>query len=280
MSHLTQLFLFQIESVCADLWSKHGQSLAALISTGKSQEALSWKLFHEYREWGLLHLLVLSGSQYYSFARAWIQLTQFIQKTFFKVSSPFWSRIFLVGAGLFYLQALDVPAPLLRCALLAFAYQFLAPLKFRKESIIFFVFLTHMTLDNFHPTDSTFLSWLAFFTLQISNSLSSNKVLRALCVTLTLHLSIGFYKELPFSFRSLLVATLSNLISLPLFERVLFPCIGYVSVGCLLLSPLLVLGLSPQYFKDYLAPLFSFILDLAILPVLVTNSAFRYTFSE
>jgi hypothetical protein len=276
-----QSFLFELRSVCNELWSHHGQSLAGLVTTGETHGGLSWKLFHEYKEWGLLHLLVLSGSQYYAFSNAWKNITLAIQKILFKVSSPFWSSLTLFPAASIYLNSLKMPAPLLRCALLSFAYGIFSPLKWSALSITCLVFLFHIGwIENSVPSDSAFLSWLAFFILQFVNVITKNKILRALIITSLLHIFISVFKEAPLSPMSWIIACLSNIICLPLFERVIFPCVGYVSAACLLLCPLFTYGLKPYYFKEFIAPAFSLILDLAILPVLVANSAFRYTFQQ
>jgi hypothetical protein len=279
--NLTQALVFELKSVCDELWSKQGQSLAGLVTTGQSTSPLSWRLFKEYKQWGLLHLLVLSGSQYYAFSKSWCHLVQGTQKLFFKSSSPFFANILLVPAAYIYLSALKMPAPLLRCALLSFAIQYLNPLKMGSLAIISVVFAIHIFfIERLSPSDSAFLSWIAFFTLQIVNTLTKNRFLRALIITCILHITVTLFKSAELSPLTLVVACVSNLISLPLFERILFPCVGYVSAASLLLCPLFVMGLSPHYFKDFIAPAFSLILDLAILPVLVANSAFRYTFAQ
>lgn len=276
----TQAFLFQLKSICSELWSRQAQALALLVSTGESQGAFSWKLFSEYRQWGLLHLLVLSGSQYYGFSNAWLNITQSLQKLFFKQSSPFLSKISLIPVTCFYLSALQSPAPLVRCALLSLFLFFLSPLAIQKNLIVFIVFVFHMTLENFAPSDSAFLSWLAYLSLQFANILSRNPLVRVVFVSALLHVAICLFKEIDFSFRALLIACFSNAICISLYERVLFPCIGYITALAVLLSPLWAWGLSPYYFKDFIAVPLSFILDLAILPVLVANTSFRYTFQE
>jgi hypothetical protein len=101
-----------------------------------------------------------------------------------------------------------------------------------------------------------------------------------LFVSVALHIAVTHFKGAPFSGRSLLIASLSNLICLPIYERLLFPCIGYISALCIFLCPLSVFGLSLEYFRDFIYVPLAFILDLALLPVLVANSTFRYTFSE
>lgn len=269
-----------MRDICSELWGSQSKHLALLLSTGESKGAYSWKLFAEYKEWGLLHLLVLSGSQYYSFSNAWLSIVQSLQRFFYKESFPYFARLSLFPTSVFYLHALGFPAPLVRCALLSLFLLVLSPLKIQKTPIVFLVFLFHMMLENFQPSDSAFLSWLAYLTLQVANLGTKNPVARVLFVTCVLHISISIFKGVPLSSRSLVIAALSNLICLPIYERLLFPCIGYISALCVFLSPLALCGLSSQYFRDFIAIPFAFILDLALFPVLVANSAFRYTFSE
>ncbi len=276
----TQAFLFQLKIICSELWSRQAQTLALLVSTGASQGAQSWRLFSEYREWGLLHLLVLSGSQYYSFSNAWMTLTQVIQKFFFHQSSPFVSKLSLIPISYLYLIALQSPAPLVRCALLSLFQFFLIPLNFKKNYIVGIVFVFHMTIENFYPSDSAFLSWLAYLSLQLANTLSRNAIVRVVFVSALLHCSVCLFKGIELNFRSLLISCVSNLICLPLYEKILFPIIGYLTALALILSPLWVCGLSPYYFKDFLSKPLALILDMAILPVLVANTSFRYTFQE
>ncbi|MEZ4814374.1 MAG: hypothetical protein R3A80_04105 [Bdellovibrionota bacterium] len=277
---IVQSFLFQLESIASELWTPQSRNLALLLSTGQIKGGLSWTLMKEYRQWGLLHLLILSGSQYYSFATAWQNINLGIQKALFRQSFPRITRILLILVSLFYLNALGSPAPLLRCALLSFALYTLSPFKCSQRLIVLIVFVLHMCLENWHPSDSAILSWMAYLMLQISNILTKNPVFRIAFVSAILHISIGFFKDLEFSFRSLLVASLANIICLPLYEKVIFPCIGYLSSLTLLLSPLWAIYLSPDYFKEFAARPLSFVLDLAIFPVLVANSTFRYTFLE
>lgn len=276
----SQAFLLHLRDVCSELWGSQSQNLALLLSTGESKGTYAWKLFREYKSWGLLHLLVLSGSQYYSFSNAWLAIIQSLQKFFYKESFPLFARLSLFPITFFYLNALDFPAPLVRCALLSLFLLVLSPLKIQKTPIVILVFIFHMIVENFHPSDSAFLSWVAYLTLQVANLSTQSPILRTLIVTSTLHLFISAFKGVPFSNRSFIIAALSNLIYLPIYEKLLFPCIGFISAFCVLISPLGAIGLSSEYFRDFISTPLAFILDLALLPVLVANSTFRYTFSE
>lgn len=277
---LTQAFLFQLQSITSSAYTLEGRNLAQLISTGLSDNPITWKLFHEYKEWGLLHLLVLSGSQFYSFSNAWIQTNLFIQRLFSKKTSLFVAQFSLFPAGAFYLHALKCPAPLLRCALLSLFFLLARPHKTEKTLIIFATFMIHLAWENFHPSHSFFLSWLAFLALQLSNSLSKSPLYRSLFVTLFMHLSLVYLKGIPLSMRSIMTASLSNLICLVIFEKMLFPIVGLLSALCVLLSPLWAIGLNTCILKDFIAPPLSLILDIVLVPVLVANGTFRYTFSE
>lgn len=274
----SQAFLFQLEAISSSTFSYESQNLSKLISTGISNNAGTWKLFQEYKTWGLLHLLVLSGSQFYSFSNAWMALSLFLQRLLFKNPSKYLSFCSLAFVSVFYLHCLNTPAPLLRCALLSLFFAIASPQKIEKIVIICGVFIFHLAIENFSPSNSFFLSWLAFFILQLSSFAAKSPIARAIIVTLFMHLSVSLTTASSLSLKSLLIAAISNTLCLYLFEKLLFPMVGLLSAFCVILCPIWVFCLNPYIFKDFLAPILSILLDIVLLPVLVANGTFRYTF--
>ncbi len=74
----------------------------------------------------------------------------------------------------------------------------------------------------------------------------------------------------------LVKASFTNLLALPIYEKVVFPVLGFISA----FSLFVYVGTSRHLYDIigfFASRLFSLILDIALSPVLVVNEVFRYT---
>jgi hypothetical protein len=281
MESLILNYRANLEFICSLLTSSQGRSLTKLISLGLFDGATAWKLFYEYRDWGLLHLLILSGSQFYSFAKAWEFSIRSLQRTLFGKCSAEIAKWSLIPAGIIFLKSLNVSPPLVRCAFIWFVYCVFAPHVKRTSFLLFLAFALHLFIfENFEISNSAFLSWLAFLTLMAANFLFESYVAKTIFITTILQACICLIKEKPLLLQDFVIAGICNLLALPFFERCLFPMVGLVSAITLLLSVTWIEPLSGWIFKGFFAPLCASALDLMVTPLLVAHNAFRYTFSK
>jgi hypothetical protein len=268
-----------LEITCEGLWTVQGQSIAKLVSLGIFSNGMSWKLFKEYKQWGVLHLLILSGSQFYSFVYAFEFLLRMLQRVFLKRSFPQITKVFLLPAAYIYLQTLSFSAPLVRCALLWISQELIRPYFKGTKILLILVFCVHLiVIENSTPSDSAFLSWLSFLTLLTVQKFLKHPLIQNLLISSLLQASICLIKGLPFSFLLFLRTMIANLILLPLYEKGVFPFVGLITALALLLCLLLPFNASYWISKVFIAPPTTLILDLLLSPLLVTHRAFRYTF--
>ena len=256
-------------------WSLESQALTQLLCLGSFNHFKSWVLFRDYKEWGILHLLILSGSQFYSFAFAWEKIILFFQKIIFKTSSLYWTKLSTLLASLYYLHLLNYPPPMVRCALLWGLFLFFS----QKEKALVWAFafsLQIFIIEHSEPGTSAFLSWCAFLTLLSSQILFKGNWARSLSTTMVLQFILWMIKDTSMSIPLLVKASFTNLLALPIYEKVVFPVLGFISAFSLFVYA----GTNRQLYDIiglFASRLFSLILDIALSPVLVVNGVFRYT---
>lgn len=276
-------FLHQYRALLAEvsshLWSREASGLAEILDTGEMRGNEAWRLFHEYREWGLIHLLVLSGARYPPFARAWAWMVAGIQRFIFGKSSYLFTRLTLWAASAAYLYAMRLPAPLLRCALSFFVLSLIPKNKFKWIAAVITFVAQWFFFEHTNPSTSFTLSWIAFVVIATLSQLKK-PLLEAALITIVMQTVICYVRELPLTMRDLFIAVIANIICFGIFKNIVFPVIGFMSAAILLCLPALNLPIFSSIFKDLFVPSLSLAINLALLPVLVTHKAFRYTFSE
>ena len=274
-----QVFQKNIELICENLWTPQGRSLAKLVSLGIFENGISWKLFKDYKNWGVLHLLILSGSQFYSFIYAFEFLLRFIQRIFYKKSFPQLTKIILLIPAFVYLKTLNFSAPLLRCALLWISHEFIRPYFKHATCLLIFVFCFHLlVIEKMNPSNSAFLSWFSFLMLLFVKNFVQKPLIQNLLLSTLLQATICIIKDLPFSAPLFLRTIIANLVLLPLYEKIVFPFVGLVTAVALLLSFCFSEHTSIWISRVFIAPPNALILDLILCPLLVAHRAFRYTF--
>jgi hypothetical protein len=276
---IVESFRKTLEVICEGLWTIQGQSIAKLVSLGLFSNGMSWKLFKEYKQWGVLHLLILSGSQFYSFIYAFEFLLRLLQRIFLKKSFPQITKVILLPAAYIYLQTLSFSAPLIRCALLWISQELIRPYFKNTTILLILVFCVHLiVIENLTPSDSAFLSWLSFLTLLAAQRFLKNPFIQNIFISCLLQASLCLIKELPFSFLLFLRTMIANLILLPIYEKGVFPFVGFITALALLISLLFSEHISIWISRVFVAPSSTLILDLLLSPLLVAHRAFRYTF--
>ncbi len=274
-----QSFQKNTEIICESVWTLQGRSLAKLVTLGVFENGVSWKLFKEYKNWGVLHLLILSGSQFYSFIYAFEFLIKFIQRIFHKKSFPHLTKLILLIPAFVYLKTLNFSAPLLRCALLWISHEFIRPYFKHTTCLLLFIFCLHIfVVEKMNPSNSAFLSWLSFLTLLLVKNFIKNPILQNLFISTLLQATICVIKGLPFSTLLFLRTVIANLLLLPLYEKIVFPFVGFVTAFALLLSFCFSEHISTWISRVFIAPPNGLMLDLILCPLLVAHRAFRYTF--
>ncbi len=274
-----QAFQKNIELICESLWTLQGRSLAILVTLGVFENGISWKLFKDYKNWGVLHLLILSGSQFYSFIYAFEFLIKFIQRIFLKKSFPQLTKIILLVPGFVYLKTLNFSAPLLRCALLWISHEFIRPYFKYTTCLLFFIFCLHIfVIEKMNPSNSAFLSWFSFLMLVFVKNFIKKPLFQNLVLSTLLQATICMIKGLPFSTLLFLRTMIANLVLLPLYEKLVFPFVGLITALTLLISFCFLEHISNWISRVFIAPPNALILDLILCPLLVAHRAFRYTF--
>lgn len=268
-----------IELICENLWTSQGRSLAKLVSLGIFENGVSWKLFKEYKNWGVLHLLILSGSQFYSFIYAFEFLAKLIQRIFYKKSFPKLTKIILLIPAFIYLKTLNFSAPLLRCALLWVSHEFLRPYFKHTIYLLISIFCLHLlVIEEMNPSNSAFLSWFSFLMLLFVKNFVQKPLIQNLLLSTLLQATLCIIKDLPFSAPLFLRTIIANLVLLPLYEKIVFPFVGFVTALALLISFCFSEHISNWISRVFIAPPNALILDLILCPLLVAHRAFRYTF--
>jgi hypothetical protein len=274
-----RVFQKNIEIICESLWTPQGRSLAKLVSLGVFENGSSWKLFKDYKNWGVLHLLILSGSQFYSFIHAFEFLLRFIQRIFYKKSFPQLTKTILLIPAFVYLKTLNFSAPLLRCALLWVSHEFIRPYFKHTTYLLIFIFCLHiLVIEKMNPSNSAFLSWFSFLILLFVKNFIQNPIVQNLLLSTLLQATLCVIKGLPFSALLFLRTMIANLVLLPLYEKIVFPFVGFATALALLLSFCFSEHVSYWISRVFIATPNALILDLILCPLLVAHRAFRYTF--
>ncbi len=191
----------------------------------------SWNITQDFRYLGILHLLVLSGSQISHFRAVIDRLFGFLA---YRKASPLYPYIRFLGlsTGLLFIgHAFTWPAPITR-AIICEIFRAIFP-HFRLDLALFFCLLIQAILFSHQLQQwSFFLSWFAYLTLQLAPQLGLKKeLIKSLFTTLITQIVCLFL----FSDQSstnwpvqIAWGLVANLIMGIIFEFALMPIIGWI----------------------------------------------------
>ena len=199
MEFLLAEYRSNILLICTHLQTPSARALAQLVSLGEFNGGTAWELFRTYRDWGLLHLLILSGSQFYSFTNAWENVWRTLLRLTVRQSFPAAVKWSVLPAAYIFLKTLNFSPPLVRCALIFMTYALWGPYSRRSHYLLIAAFILQIIFfEQLQISTSAFLSWLAFLTLIFAKEAIKNSVLRTLFITIVLQLTIWYLRQQDF----------------------------------------------------------------------------------
>lgn len=234
----------------------------------------SWALFKSFQELGILHLLILSGSQINQLGKV---ILLFFSQFF---STPTKKKKIILGFALsflisYYLYITHFPPSLVRAALCFLLLYF-----FNRRPPAMLLLLALILQVSFFPEHLSeigfYLSWMSFLILIAVNHFQWNSLWQTLILCLSCQLILYFVLGVHYgTWRNLLVYFLANVILCYLFERIFFKILAIWIFSALCLSLISV------DINSYLVRIFSFSLSAIFFPIvrliLVVVEGIRYT---
>jgi len=226
-----------------------------------------------FKDIGVIHLLVLSGSQVESYSRVWKRFCIIIlgdqRKHYFGVLP--WAH--LLGLGLFVASVRPDP-PIVRALILS-SIGATAP-RLRREFLIPLCFIFHLGLFPEHVESRSFyLSWMCWAFMGLLRRIE-NPLIRVLMVTLFCQIGAIILTHSPWpSARAWCVQLLANIVLIYLFEKWVFSVCGCLLAMSALLGVLLSFAHIPLLESILRETMHPFLNGTGAL-VLVALSAFRY----
>ena len=218
--------LLELTSVISNPLIRRLVELSAVGEPG----AYSGVLFHAFRDLGVLHLLVLSGSQVRDFSSSLRILSGSVSRYLpFRWEFPWSGLVFLGGLFSFSLAAGWNP-PIVRAALVA-ALDRVGGLRWQRPVLLIFAFALQLLVFPSHAGNRGFyLSWFAFTALEMCGrwgmpAWASASVVS--CVATLFASTLGL--QSPATLGGCARLVLANLIVGFLFEVALMPILGAVS---------------------------------------------------
>jgi len=240
----------------------------------------SWQLFSQFKYLGVLHLLVLSGSQVGALAKASSRMHSVLWDGLLLKAAwkPYGAQVFVCSILFFYNAVVGFDAPIFRASLFFFVH-YLFP-NLNKEARLIFIFSIHLWWEGIETMSLSFiLTWTCYLLMISFGALKffkKNVVLFWGLLSVICQLSAHYFLDLDLLAAPdakthfvyyLLVLISMNLVLAYLMENYLFPAAGYfvllsliavvLKVICpnvyTLLEPLMSGGLS---LFTYLADLF------------------------
>lgn len=216
-----------------------------LLGTGQVfQYSIGKEIFDSFKDVGLLHLLVLSGSQVGILVRVSRGMLRGVFRHAWMASAKgrLFERLGISSILVFYLCGTGFSPPLLRASMMhevntagAFAL---------KEEKVLLAFLFHAILfPGQFMGDSFVLSWGAFLLLIIFSRLNLSSWQLQLLLSVSCHLFVIELKDLPFPSLLMWMKILcANLLFISIFDWIIFPCVAILLVFSILLSLVAVVG--------------------------------------
>jgi hypothetical protein len=220
------LFFESLLRILETFESNEVRAFWTLLLVGRAEHS-STSLMQLFLASGLIHLLVLSGSQIEHFRNMLLLVLGALGRfagcsrasIFFSVS-----RICVTLILLFYVWDVGEPAPLVRALLLRLS------LEVWREDLspnfkIFFAGLAHVALYPEHLESTSFyLSWTSYILLLAMGRLGLRAYVMLFVMSVVCQWVVCFLKKSPAPSLDLLLITASmNMLMIPLFERILFP---------------------------------------------------------
>ncbi len=245
--------LFDVLNSVSDFQIRRFLSLLTLGTIGPGFATLK----QEFSAVGLMHILVLSGSQMQFVTRAFMPLASLLAR----LTRVWWlGKTALILVMLIYVSLAGWPAPLTR----AWWMSSLGLLchRWRREYVMMLSFVLHSLLFPEHfGTLSFVLSWLASTILGMALALGWSRLLTTLLTTTVVTLAVGDHGEV----RTLFAALLANVALVPICEVLLMPLIGVFVV-------LAIVGIPSAWIEVVLG----YGLEGAAKVVLFSLTTFRY----
>lgn len=220
------LFFESLVRILETFQSNEVRAFWTLLLVGRTEDSSS-SLMQLFLASGLIHLLVLSGSQIEHF-RNMLLLASGVLGRFAGLSRAstffFVARLCVTSILVFYVWDVGEPAPLVRALLLRLCLEVWGE-GLSQTFKIFFAGLAHVGLYPEHLESTSFyLSWTAYVLLLAMGRLGLRAYVMLFVMSVVCQWAVCFLKEDPAPTLDLLLLTASmNVLMIPLFERVLFP---------------------------------------------------------
>jgi len=221
------MFYESLNSVLGSAGSEQVRAFWSLLLVGESASASAWGLGRLFMHTGLIHLLVLSGSQIEHFRNLLIfPLGIFGKLLGVSRSHVVWrmAKWGVLGVLFFYVWDVGEGAPLVRAVLLRLVID-LGFQEQRREWGVAFVGVLHMLCFPEHLQSLSFyLSWVAYLSLLVLGRFKMSTMTLLVVMSLVCQFVVSFLKAsaLP-SWEYLILSCCVNVLMIPLFEKLIFP---------------------------------------------------------
>jgi predicted membrane metal-binding protein len=270
--HLCSLLAHLKSKEAAHFWS------SLLVGRGWPNFSGSGEMSRLFMDLGLIHLLVLSGSQIQHFLKTLMFLPALCQKKYrISKSAWFWKGVVFLIFGLigFYVWDVGLPPPLLRAFLVGVCRELLG--SWARQRTLYLALALQGFIFPEHLSDLSFyLSWTAYLCLLLFARIRLSPLFSLCCLNIICQASVVLLKSQPNpSFSNWFFWSVGNMIAIPLFEAVLFP----IGASLLFLSFIRMSILSPLGWEVAFGKLFdslSFLYEIPVQVVLGVLKGIRY----
>ncbi len=239
--------------------------LARALIEGKFSSPESFQWIKTFKSLGILHILILSGTQVAFFSKVSLSFWALVLGKF-KLRSDAAFKIFLAGVLILWVRSFGWPPPLTRA--LIFELIGFYSRSFFPSDVAVFAFVLHVALFPEHIGELGFqLSWLSFLIISFAELLKLPRLLTMVisCVMCTFAVCLVLNTALP-TWEGWLLLIVANLTLGTYTQRVCFPCLAVIHFLRFNLMPL---GTSSSNLGIE-------IMEILLLPFLVGVKALRY----
>ena len=273
--HDSSSFINTVELLTGGLSDLRLRRLFMLSSLGQyGPFGQSW--ISSFKELGVLHLLVLSGSQISHLQKSMDLLLARVVGPFSTTTRTALHRSLLLYVLILFINATGCDPPIVRAGFFVGISMLLPNLRWPVLALLTLVlqaslFPSHLAKLGFY------LSWVASLLLMWTRSLGFSKALQMCWVSFACQGLVEILKKTPFSFWDYLCGLLANFVMGCLFDSLIMPLSGLlIALGMALSHIPLQFGFWPQQLLGLgLAPFLSGSGEL----ILVAQSAIRYIYS-
>lgn len=278
------MFYEKLSILISKFSSQEIQSFWQLLLVGKSSFEEANSLGRLFFEMGLIHLLVLSGSQISHFRNLILFPMGMLSKLLGASKSGWiWLTIkFLVFSILiFYVYDVGEAAPLVRAMIFLSLREvgFISIESIKKTYLIpLMALMIHMSIYPEHLSSLSFyLSWVSFLSLSACSRMKCfGQMSLIFVVSLICQMAVHQLKSIPPpEWSQLLVGSSVNVLLIPLFEKIIFPTGAILLLGALwmLILPEASWG---ERLLCWIFDSFGFIFEIPVNLVLGVLSGIRY----